>query len=227
MKDASFAVLLLFATGILAAAAETASDAAKYEVSELRYQGWASQVLIPELAEDLGYLAPIKLKWVGNTISGPQDIQSAVTGDTDFGGAFNGSIVKLIAARAPIKAVIAYYGADQDTYTGLYVLDDNPITSASDLLGKKIGMNTLGALSGIFVDRFPDQDWVHAGRRQAGHAGGGTTNEPGSNAPTKIGGRDIPLRHCQGQGSGAGQHTLADDRFRNLRRVLARQLCID
>jgi len=154
MKDASVAGLLLFATGLLAAAAETASDAAKYEVSELRYQGWASQVLAPELAEDLGYLAPIKLKWVGNTISGPQDIQSAVTGDTDFGGAFNGSIVKLIAARAPIKAVIAYYGADQDTHTGLYVLDGNPITSARDLLGRKIGMNTLGAYQEYLLTDF-------------------------------------------------------------------------
>jgi ABC-type nitrate/sulfonate/bicarbonate transport system substrate-binding protein len=145
MKGVYFALLFLVVSGVLASAAETESDAAKYEVSELRYQGWASQVLLPELAEDLGYLAPIKLKWVGNTISGPQDIQSAVTGDTDFGGAFNGSIVKLIAARAPLKAVIAYYGADRDTYTGLYVLDDNPITTPHDLLGKKVEMNTLGA----------------------------------------------------------------------------------
>jgi ABC-type nitrate/sulfonate/bicarbonate transport system substrate-binding protein len=145
MKGAYFALLFLVVSGVLASAAETESDAVKYEVSELRYQGWASQVLLPELAENLGYVAPIKLKWVGNTISGPQDIQSAVTGDTDFGGAFNGSIVKLIAARAPLKAVIAYYGADRDTYTGLYVLEDKPITTPHDLLGKKVGMNTLGA----------------------------------------------------------------------------------
>ncbi len=39
-------------------------------------KGWAGQVTFPELAEDLGYLAPVKLKWVGNTISGPQDIQT-------------------------------------------------------------------------------------------------------------------------------------------------------
>jgi ABC-type nitrate/sulfonate/bicarbonate transport system substrate-binding protein len=154
MKVGCFAALLLFASGVLASAAETEPDAAKYEVSELRYQGWASQVLLPELAEDLGYLAPIRLRWVGNTISGPQDIQSAVTGDTDFGGAFNGSIVKLVAARAPIKAVIAYYGADRDTYTGLYVLDDNPITSARDLLGKKVGVNTLGAYQEYLLTDF-------------------------------------------------------------------------
>ena len=132
-------------TGLWMLSAGAASDTKEYEVSELRYQGWTGQVLFPELAEDLGYLAPIRLKWVGNTISGPQDIQSVVTGDTDFGGAFNGSIAKLVAAHAPIKAVIAYYGADKGTYTGLYVLDGSAIKGAHDLVGKKIGLNTLGA----------------------------------------------------------------------------------
>lgn len=127
-----------------ARAADGQADAAP-EISELRYQGWAATVTPTELAEDLGYLAPLKLKWIGNTISGPQDIQAAVTGDVDYGGAFNGAIAKLIAAHAPIKAVIAYYGADQSNATGLYVLDDSPIKSPRDLIGKKIGMNTLAA----------------------------------------------------------------------------------
>jgi len=41
-----------------------------------------------ELADDLGSPAPLKLKWVGNTISGPQDIQTVIPGDVDIGGAF-------------------------------------------------------------------------------------------------------------------------------------------
>jgi len=40
------------------------------EKTEIRYQGWAGQVTFIELADDLGYLVPLKLKWVGNTISG-------------------------------------------------------------------------------------------------------------------------------------------------------------
>lgn len=115
------------------------------EAQELRYQGSVGAVTFPELAEDLGYLAPLKLKWIGNTISGPQDIQAAATGQTDFGGAFNGAIVKLIAAKAPIKAVVSYYGSDKNSYQGYYVLADSPLKSARDLIGKKIGMNTLGA----------------------------------------------------------------------------------
>ncbi|MFC9242499.1 ABC transporter substrate-binding protein [Streptomyces sp. NPDC057136] len=124
----------------------------KGQIKTLRYQGWAGQVTLPELAEDLGHLEDVKLKWVGNTISGPQDIQSAATGQVDFGGAFNGAVVKLAANNAPIKAVISYYGADKYAYNGFYVLKDSPIRSARDLNGKKVGMNTLGAHSEAMLD---------------------------------------------------------------------------
>lgn len=111
----------------------------------LRYQGWSGEVEFPELAEDLGYYKNVELEWVGNTTSGPQDIQSAATGDIEFGSAFNGAVVKLNAAGAPITSMISSYGADDGEYTGYYVLEDSPIRSARDLIGKKVGMNTLGA----------------------------------------------------------------------------------
>jgi ABC-type nitrate/sulfonate/bicarbonate transport system substrate-binding protein len=115
------------------------------EKTEIRYQGWAGQVTFTELAEDLGYLAPLKLKWVGNTISGPQDTQTVVTGDVDIGGAFYGAIIKLIAARAPIRAVVGYYGSDDNTYNGYFVKEDSPIKTARDLIGRKVAVNSLGA----------------------------------------------------------------------------------
>jgi len=62
------------------------------EQAEIRYRGWAGMVTFIELADDLGYLSPLKLKWVGNTISGPQDIQTVVTGDVDIGGARGGHV---------------------------------------------------------------------------------------------------------------------------------------
>ncbi|GAT67689.1 ABC transporter substrate-binding protein [Planomonospora sphaerica] len=117
------------------------------EVTEIRYQGWVGQVTYPELAESLGYLGDLKLKWVGNTISGPQDIQATATGQVDAGGAFNGAIVKLRASGARVKAVVGYYGVDKEAYTGFYVLDGSPVTTPRDLIGKKIGVNTLGAHS--------------------------------------------------------------------------------
>ncbi|WP_322761893.1 ABC transporter substrate-binding protein [Frankia sp. Cr2] len=124
------------------------------EQTELRYQGSVGQVTPAELAADLGYLGPITLKWIGNTISGPQDIQAATTGDTDFGGAFNGAIIKLVAAGAPIKAVVSYYGVDKDSYIGYFVPANSSISSARDLIGKKIGMNTLGAHLEAILDAY-------------------------------------------------------------------------
>ncbi|MFD3717725.1 ABC transporter substrate-binding protein [Streptomyces sp. NPDC058674] len=115
------------------------------QVTSLKYQGSVGAVSLPELAADLGFLGNVTLDWVGNTISGPQDIQSAATGQTHFGSAFNGAVIKLAASKAPIRAVISSYGSDQHSYGGYYVLEDSPIRSARDLIGKKVGMNTLGA----------------------------------------------------------------------------------
>lgn len=141
----SVLLAILVITGCGNKKTSNAEVSKKLEKVELRYQGSVNSVTFPELAQDLGYLDPIKLKWVGNTISGPQDIQTAVTGDTDFGGAFNGAIAKLKAANAPIKSVIGYYGVNEDTYSGFFVLDGSPIKNARDLIGKKVGMNTMGA----------------------------------------------------------------------------------
>ncbi|MDF3301755.1 ABC transporter substrate-binding protein [Streptomyces tropicalis] len=143
---------LLGLSAVAVSCGTTANGAASGRTRTLRYQGWAGQVTLPELAEDLGYLGGVKLKWIGNTISGPQDIQSAATGQVDFGGAFNGAVVKLAGNGAPVKAVISYYGSDKDAYNGFYVLKDSPIRSARDLIGKKVGMNTLGAHSEAMLD---------------------------------------------------------------------------
>ncbi|MFH8890783.1 ABC transporter substrate-binding protein [Streptomyces sp. NPDC017949] len=122
------------------------------QITALKYQGAVGAVTLPELAADLGFLGGLTLDWVGNTISGPQDIQSAATGQTHFGGAFNGAVVKLAAGKAPVKAVISYYGSDKETNLGYYVLEDSPIRSARDLIGKKVGMNTLGAHAQALLD---------------------------------------------------------------------------
>jgi ABC-type nitrate/sulfonate/bicarbonate transport system substrate-binding protein len=145
-------LLGLSAVAVSCGTSASGASAAKNQTKTLRYQGWAGQVTLPELAEDLGYLDDVTLKWVGNTISGPQDIQTAATGQIDFGGAFNGAVVKLAANNAPIKSVISYYGADKYAYNGFYVLDDSPIRSARDLIGTKVGMNTLGAHSEAMLD---------------------------------------------------------------------------
>jgi ABC-type nitrate/sulfonate/bicarbonate transport system substrate-binding protein len=135
-----------------------ASAPGQPEKLELRYQGSANAVSLPELAQDLGYFGQVKLKWVGNTISGPQDIQSAATNQTDFGGAFSGAVAKLIEAGAPVKAVINYYGEDAKTFNGFYVKQNSAIKTARDLIGKKIGVNTLGAHSEAVIDTYLEKN---------------------------------------------------------------------
>ena len=144
-RAVALACALLVATSVATACGASDEAITADGKTVLRYQGQASQVTYPELAENLGYFDDVTLQWVGDTTSGPQDVQSAATGQTDFGGAFNGAIVKLAAGGAPITSVVGYYGSDPATYTGYYVLDDSPIRSARDLIGKKVGMNTLGA----------------------------------------------------------------------------------
>ncbi len=144
LRPASLALTLaVLAAGLAGCGTADASPA--QQVTTPRYQGSVGAVTLPELAADLGYLGIVQLKWIGNTISGPQDIQAATTGDTDFGGAFNGAVIKLEAQHAPVKAVIGYYGVDEQAYGGYYVRDGSPIASARDLIGRKVGMNTLGA----------------------------------------------------------------------------------
>jgi ABC-type nitrate/sulfonate/bicarbonate transport system substrate-binding protein len=154
LSVAAAVVLALTVTGCGGNAQAGDQTAGQAEVKELRYQGSANNVGLPELAADLGYLGDIKLNWVGNTTSGPQDIQSAATGQTDFGGAFSGAVVKLIAAGAPVKAVVNYYGEDDKTFNGFYVKQGSPIRSPRDLIGKKIAVNTLGAHAEAVIDTY-------------------------------------------------------------------------
>nr|WP_315471683.1 ABC transporter substrate-binding protein [uncultured Rhodoferax sp.] len=154
-------IIKLFATAWLAwSAISPAAAQEALEVTDIRYQGSVGTVVWIELAEHLGYLAPLKAKWVGNTISGPQDVQAVVTNDIDIGGAFNGALVKLIVKKAPVKAVIGYYGVDDNTWTGYYVKNDSPIKTARDLLGKKVAMNTLGAHHDFMVREYLERSKV-------------------------------------------------------------------
>ncbi|MFN8074094.1 MAG: ABC transporter substrate-binding protein [Kineosporiaceae bacterium] len=146
-------VLLATGGGLTACGSDDAAATSEGTV-EIRYQGWANQVILAELAEDLGYFSKVKLTFVGTTISGPQDIQSVASKQVDVGGAFDGAVAKLALSGAPIKAVFAYYGSDKGAYNGFYVLENSPIKTARDLIGKKIGVNTLGGHNEAVIDTY-------------------------------------------------------------------------
>ncbi len=156
-RRAAALILLLATVGCSRASATKHPDG--YETLSLRHEGSAGVVSLPELAEDLGYLAPIKLEYVGNnSTGGPHSIQAVVSGDIDFGASFNGSIVKLVASKAPLKSVVAAYGTDRENYQGFFVLDDSPIRGVKDFVGKKVALNTLGAHA-----EFVLREYLHRG----------------------------------------------------------------
>ncbi len=132
-----------------------ADDSGTLEVSAIRYQSSTSTVVNPlEVADALGYLKPLTLRRVGSVNGGPADIQAAATGQTDIAAAFNGAVLNLAAAGAPVTAVICWRGTDAETSDGLFVLDNSPIAKARDLIGKKVGVNTLGADAEAVLDMY-------------------------------------------------------------------------
>lgn len=152
-----FLSILITALGIFTAcssdhSAKTAGADSQDKV--LQYQSTPGQVIFPELAEALGYLGDIKLEKVSDMVGGPESIQLTATGETDFGSAFNGAIIKSYAEGIRIKSVVGSYGSDENTFIGFYVLEDSEIKTAKDLIGKKIGVNILGAHAEFAIKQF-------------------------------------------------------------------------
>ncbi|WP_374723756.1 ABC transporter substrate-binding protein [Calidifontibacillus erzurumensis] len=160
MKKLSIFLLTLAVVVIILSACSsndtknTASANANGQDKVLQYQSTPGQVIYPELAEALGYLGNIKLEKVSDMVGGPESIQLTATGEIDFGWAFNGAIIKSYAQGVKIKSVVGAYGSDENTFVGFYVLEDSDIKTARDLIGKKIGVNILGAHAEFAIKQF-------------------------------------------------------------------------
>jgi ABC-type nitrate/sulfonate/bicarbonate transport system substrate-binding protein len=132
-----------------------AGETPKLETTVIRYQSTSGADINPlELADALGYLKPITLQRLGDVQGGPAALQATATGQTDIASAFNGAVLNIIAAGAPLTAVVSWRGTNELTTPGLYALDDGQINGARDLIGKKIGVNTLGANQEAVADLY-------------------------------------------------------------------------
>ncbi|MBS7544856.1 ABC transporter substrate-binding protein [Ancylobacter oerskovii] len=141
---AASAAALLTASAALSSGPAAAAD--ELETKVIRYQSSTGADVSPlELADALGYLAPITLERVGDVQGGPANLQAAATGQVDIASAFNGAVLNIVAAGAPLTSVVSWRGTNELTSPGLYALDDGKTNTARDLIGKKIGVNTLGA----------------------------------------------------------------------------------
>lgn len=168
-KWKAFSVAAILGSSLLAACSSGEQQAANADEQDkvLQYQSQPGVVTFPEVAQELGYLDDVKLEIIGNYVGGPESIQLVATDQIDFGYAFTGAILKSAAKNVPIKAVIAAYGSDEATSTSLYALEESGITSGKDLIGKKVGVNTLGAHYEFFLaDYLKQQGLTEEERKQ-------------------------------------------------------------
>ena len=158
MKKTWLFLLVLSASLVVLAACSSDDSASTASASGqdriLQYQSTPGSVSFTELAEALGYFGDLQLEKIGDSVGGPESIQLTATGETDFGAAFNGAIIKSVAKGVKIKSVVSNYGSDENTFIGYYALDGIDIKTAKDLIGKKVGINTLGAHSEFTVKQF-------------------------------------------------------------------------
>ncbi|MGH6862327.1 MAG: ABC transporter substrate-binding protein, partial [Phyllobacterium sp.] len=118
----------VFALALAGAYPALAEDAAPLEVESIRYQSSTGSDISPlELADALGYLKPLKLERVGDVQGGPAALQATATGQSDIAAAFNGAVLNIAAAGAPLTAVVSWRGTNELTTPGLYALDNGEI----------------------------------------------------------------------------------------------------
>lgn len=159
MKKMTSVLVLLFSIVLLAACGNSSSGDKKAKAAEdqdkvIQHFGGPGNVQIYELAEGLGYYDTIKLENVGTSKGGPSDIQLVSSGDIDVGLSFNGAVIKAAAQNIKVKSVVSAYGSDKVYNQKFYVLEDSKIKSAKDLIGKKVGVNTLGAQGDFLVSEY-------------------------------------------------------------------------
>jgi ABC-type nitrate/sulfonate/bicarbonate transport system substrate-binding protein len=133
-----------------------ASAGASSDGTTIRYQMSPGLVSPLELADALGYLHGVKLKNIGMVAGGPQAMQALATGQVDIAGSYVGAAANQIANGTPIKAVVAYYGSNEKSYSEIAVKAGSSVKTAKDLIGKKVAMNTLGAQAEALLDL-----WLH------------------------------------------------------------------
>lgn len=124
----------------------TASSAKQLDIIRVPSPSDITRPDIYMIAEELGYFAEegIQLEYVGKVPS-PQLVASVVAGKIDVGGAHINRTIAGISAGAKIKAVVAGTETTKEIPHMVYVtLDNSPVRSAQDMVGKKVGIPTIG-----------------------------------------------------------------------------------
>jgi ABC-type nitrate/sulfonate/bicarbonate transport system substrate-binding protein len=138
----SFQTLIVSAA--LAAALATAASA---EDVTLRYLASHGGLNAHELAQELGYFegTGIALENLGYATGGPESLIALAGGSVEIGSAATAAVLNSIAGGNDFVAAYPTNGINNEVQSIFYVLEDSPIRSVEDIVGRTIAVNTLGA----------------------------------------------------------------------------------
>ncbi len=113
----------------------------------IRYLASQGGLSAHELAAELGYFdgTGITIENVGYAQGGPASLVALAGGSVEVGSAATAAVLNSIAAGNDFVAAYPSNGINDEAQSIFYVLDDSPIRSVEDIVGKTIAVNTLGA----------------------------------------------------------------------------------
>lgn len=134
--------IALLATTTLFGAAQAAEEA-----TTIRFLGSHGGVSAHELAEELGYFegTGIVLENIGYAGGGPESLFALASGSVELGSAATAAVLNSIAGGNDFVAAYPSNGINAEVQSIFYVLEDSPIQSITDIVGKTVAVNTLGA----------------------------------------------------------------------------------
>lgn len=130
-----------------AALAAILATSASAEDVTLRYLASHGGLSAHELAQELGYFdgTGITLENVGYATGGPESLIALVGGSVDIGSAATAAVLNSIAGGNDFVAAYPTQGINDEVQSIFYVLEDSPIQSIEDIVGRTVAVNTLGA----------------------------------------------------------------------------------
>ncbi|PDT29357.1 sulfonate ABC transporter substrate-binding protein [Rhizobium sp. L9] len=124
-----------------------ATPAAAADTVKLRYLASQGGLAAHELAEALGYFKDtgITFENVGYAQGGPASLIALASGDVEIGSAATSAVLNSIIGGNDFVAAYPSNGINDEVQSTFYVLEDSPIKTIKDIVGKSIAVNTLGA----------------------------------------------------------------------------------
>jgi ABC-type nitrate/sulfonate/bicarbonate transport system substrate-binding protein len=113
----------------------------------IRYLASQGGLSAHELAAELGYFdgTGITLENVGYAQGGPASLVALAGGSVELGSAATAAVLNSIAAGNDFVAAYPSNGINDEAQSIFFVLEDSPIKTVADIVGKTIAVNTLGA----------------------------------------------------------------------------------